>query len=177
MTTTLEGAFEKNGSPRPTRRRTIAGNSQNLAEEIAALPSLDPSTFKERWLSLFGAEPPPGLSRAFLTRALAYRIQERAFGGLKPTLKKFLAEVEGRSAKGQSSPAFGSASVRPGTVLLRDWRGTRHRVIARENGFEWNGGQYRSLSEVARGISGTRWSGPRFFGLTTRAEASRGQPS
>ena len=101
-------------------------------------------------------------------------MQERVFGGLKPALRKFLAEVGNDSTSARSASAFQSVSVGPGTVLVRKWHGVTHRVTALEKGFEWKGRCYRSLSEIAREISGARWSGPRFFGLKARAEVSHG---
>jgi hypothetical protein len=101
-------------------------------------------------------------------------MQERALGGLKAAIRKVLGRVEGNGASKQSTPVLQSATVRPGTVLVREWHAISHRVTALENGFEWKGRRFRALSELAREISGTRWSGPRFFGLKPRVEVSNG---
>ena len=103
-------------------------------------------------------------------RALAYRIQAHAFGDLTPESVRLLDRIGAR--EGASVPAPVRA-VRPGTVMVREWNGVRHHVMADRDGYSWNGERYRSLSEVAHAITGTRWSGPRFFGLRTGSQDER----
>ena len=112
---------------------------------------------------MFGNAPSRDISRSFLTRAIAYRLQEKAFGGLKPSTQRMLAEFAYDGANG--SAAVRSRILRPGAVLVREWRGISHQVSVLEKGLSFRGKRYRSLSEVAREITGTRWSGPLFFGL------------
>jgi len=131
-----------------------------LARELASLPRLDRRALLAGWREIYGGSPPPRLSRALLIRALAYRLQERAYGGLPPTTRRTLARLD------EASPSVPRvAAPRPGTVLVREWRGSSHRVVVTEDGVIYRATLYRSLSEVARLITGSRWSGPRFFGI------------
>lgn len=135
-----------------------------LASELAGLSGLDRTALVEQWRSLYGTEPPAYISRSLLIRAIAYRLQENALGGLKPSTRRFLAQVAENASTGRQAPASPS-TIKPGTQLLREWHGVTHEVIVREDGVTYAGKNYRSLSEVARTITGARWSGPRFFGL------------
>jgi hypothetical protein len=116
----------------------------------------------------------PHFGRSVLVRAISYRIQERALGGLKPTTLRLLERIaEGRSDSHLERASKHSASA--GTVLIRQWRGITHRVVVLEQGVVYRKRRYKSLSEVARVITGARWSGPLFFGLKHRAkEAANG---
>ena len=135
-----------------------------LADELRALYRLDRRTLAEKWGALYGAPPPRRASRSLLIRAVAYRLQERTYGGLSPKIDRMLAAVK-ENASDRSPPTV----LRPGTVLMREWHGEKHQVTVMENGFLFQGRRYGSLSEVARVITGARWSGPRFFGLHVRA--------
>jgi hypothetical protein len=138
-----------------------------LADEIAALSEATPADLKSRWRALYGTEPPPRISRDLLIRALAYRIQEQVLGGLKPSTRRLLTKVAADASARRPIQVAPAPTLTPGTVLLRDWHGTQHQVIVREDGVEFQGKQYKSLSQVARRITGTKWSGPLFFGLRT----------
>jgi len=142
-----------------------------LSEELASLPALGPERLKARWRALYGTEPPSRISEDLLRRAVAYRLQERALGGLKPSTRRLLQRVaeDGRSRRSAAS-ATPARKLRPGAVLIREWQGTTHQVTALEDGVLFRGERHRSLSEVARKITGSRWSGPLFFGLKARAE-------
>ncbi len=111
-----------------------------------------------------------------MIRALAYRIQEKVLGGLQPSTRRLLTKVAAdASARRPIQWAPEPTTLKPGTVLLRDWHGTQHQVIVRENGIVFNGKQYKSLSQVAHRITGTKWSGPLFFGLkANRHEQTNG---
>jgi hypothetical protein len=111
-----------------------------------------------------GKAPSREIGRSFLTRAIAYRLQEKAFGGVKPSTRRLLAQTAEEAATG-SSKRPQTRMAQPGTILVREWQGAAHRVTMLEDGVSFNGKRYRSLSEVAREITGSRWSGPRFFGL------------
>jgi hypothetical protein len=149
----------------PGRTLTPRGGGADLARDIAGLSTLDASGLKQLWAALGGAAPPPELNRTLLIRVLAYRMQERALGGLKPATRRFLLQVCEDGDNERTGPVRPARTAQPGMVLVREWHGTSHRVTVLETACCWRGRRYRSLSEVARAITGTRWSGPRFFGL------------
>lgn len=161
-------------SKRSRKCPTLGGDSEELAREIRGLRSLDAAVLREKWAELFGVEPSPRLGRLLMVRAIAYRLQERAFGGLKPSVQRLLDRVrEGRTETGLDHIPQRRPSV--GTVLMREWRGVSHRVTVLDNEVVYHDRRYKSLSEVARAITGSRWSGPRFFGLDHRGkEAANG---
>ena len=152
------------------KRRSPAIGREALVAEIASLSKLGVDQLRARWKAMFGNAPSRDIGRSFLTRAIAYRLQEKACGGLKPATQRMLSEFAYDGANG--SAALRSRIVRPGAVLVREWRGISHQVSVLEKGFSFRGNHYRSLSEVARQITVTRWSGPLFFGLT-RAQEER----
>jgi hypothetical protein len=138
-------------------------NTRRLTSELAGLPALDRRALIEKWRTLYGTEPPVGSQNKFLLHAIAYRMQEQALGGLKPATRRFLEKAaEDNALRQQMLPII---SMKTGTRLLREWHGVTYEVIIMEDGMQCNGKRYRSLSEVARAITGTRWSGPLFFGL------------
>ncbi len=139
--------------------------STSVLAQIAALKSLDAKALKARWRELFDTEPPP-YNRRFLESRLAYRIQELAYGGLKPeTVERLAALAE--EIGGMDARRARSAQEQPiaGTRLVREWQGVEHSVTVRDHGYEYQGRPYKSLSAVARSITGTRWNGWIFFGL------------
>jgi hypothetical protein len=133
---------------------------------LAALQSADMAELRAQWRSLFGTEP-PAYSRRFMAARLGYRIQEIAYGGLRPeTLARLEAIAE--AVDGKKRPLRGVPAKQrpvPGTRLVREWGGVDHTVTVLRDGFEWQGRPYQSLSAIARAMTGTRWNGPRFFGL------------
>ncbi len=137
--------------------------SNELSGELAALPALRPEQLKEQWRTLYGIEPPPRISEDLLRRAIAYRLQEHVVGGLKASTRRLLQRVAEDARRSKS--ATPARKLRPGAVLIREWRGTSHQVTVLEDGLLFRGKRHRSLSEVARKITGNRWSGPLFFGL------------
>jgi hypothetical protein len=146
------------------------GSAEQLTEAIAALQSLTSDDLRQRWEANFKAAPPSRASREFLERSLLYRIQEQAFGGLPPRVKKRLQRLQREL---QKDPGFAPAptpTFKPGTRLIRQWKGKVHEVEILESGFAWGGQHYSSLSRIARTITGTRWSGPVFFGLKKRSQ-------
>lgn len=136
-----------------------------LAADLAALHELSLDELKGRWLDLYGSTCPPRMSREFLFRAIAYRIQEQALGGLDRSTRRRLDRAAADLAAGRTPTAL-APKIKPGTRLLREWQGKVHEVIVLEKGVEYREKSWPSLSAVAREITGTRWSGPRFFGLT-----------
>jgi len=146
-----------------------------LAQQIEALRQDTHADLKERWRVLYCTEPPRRISRDLLVRALAYRIQEKALGGLKPSTRRLLARIAADTSANRPIEVAPKPDLKPGTVLLRDWHGTQHQVIVRDDGIVFRGKPYKSLSEVAYRITGTKWSGPRFFGLkSNRRERNNG---
>ena len=140
--------------------------ASEIADELRALPSLSRQTLAGKWGALYGAPPPARTSRSLMIRAVAYKLQERAYGGLSPATSRILGGP--KEATVEKPP---SRELRPGAMLLRVWRGTAHRVTVNEDGFIYCGRRYESLSEIARAITGARWSGPRFFGLKSHDQA------
>jgi DUF2924 family protein len=158
-------------------RRPRALDRKALAAEIAGLSKLGIDELRERWKERYGKAPSKEIGRSFLTRAIAYRLQERAYGGLKPSTRRLLARVTEETATGSSPKKPQIRKAQSGTVLIREWQGNAHRVTMLDDGVSFNGKHYRSLSEVAREITGSRWSGPRFFGLRLPAmENNHGTP-
>jgi hypothetical protein len=151
-------------------KRKVSITPAALVHEIERLRKATPSDLKERWRTLYGSEPPGRISRDLLVRALAYRIQEQALGGLKPSTRRLLAKVAADASARRPIGLTPEPDLKPGTVLLREWHGTRHQVIFREDGIVLNGKTYKSLSQVAYRITGTKWSGPRFFGLNAKRQ-------
>jgi len=145
-----------------------------LDVEIARLSDLDIAALRSRWHAAFGRRPPPHLTRHLLFRILAYRLQADRLGDLDKASRCLLdgsgsPEKAGQNAANLVRPI---ADVRPGTSLSREWNGRLQRVTVLAEGFAWNGKIYPSLSQVAFAITGTRWNGPRFFGL--RDKPSKG---
>ena len=137
---------------------------EQIPAQITALAGLCIKELKARWRALYDTEPPSRISRELLMRAIAYRLQEREFGSLDVATRRLLERV----ADNLSGYAKRGAPARipvPGTLLIREWRGKAHQVTVLAEGVSFRGRRYGSLSEVARLITGTRWSGPLFFGL------------
>jgi hypothetical protein len=139
--------------------------SNSVLSQIAALKTMAVADLKGRWRELFDTEPPP-YNRRFLESRLTYRIQELAYGGLKPETLERLAALAQQLDGNPTKPAR-SAQNRPiaGTRLVREWQGTEHCITVRDEGYEYQGRTYKSLSAIARLITGTRWNGWIFFGL------------
>ncbi len=136
-----------------------------ITTKIQDLESLDPDALRVRWAETHGAPPPPRMRRDFLLRGLAYRIQEDALGGLTKATRRRLMKLAAELERNPGASLTTAPPVKAGTRLVREWKGEAHQVTVLESGFEYRGERYRSLSEIARVITGTRWSGPRFFGL------------
>ncbi len=144
----------------------------DIIKEIADLADMKTLELKERWRRIYRAKPPAGISRDLLIRASAYQIQERGLGGLSWAVKRRLSALA-QKRRGEASASFDLVpSLKPGAKLIREWRGRTYSVIALEDGFDFEGKRYSSLSIIAREITGARWSGPRFFGLTGRGKVN-----
>jgi Protein of unknown function (DUF2924) len=129
--------------------------------EVDRIRSLGIAALRARWRSMFGGPPPAGLTKNLIKGLIAYRVQEEAFGGLDRETKRLLD----RLARGGNARVELNRRLKPGAVLIREYQGTRHTVTVVPEGFSWEGATYASLSSIARAITGTAWSGPRFFGL------------
>ncbi len=147
----------KNGRLQPDRKA--------IDVEIARLRDLDVGALRARWHTVFGRRAPAHLPRHLLFRILAYRLQADRLGDLDAESQRLLDRSDSPEKAGQQAAARRFNGVRPGTVLGREWNGQMQRVTMLENGFAWKGKTYRSLSKIALAITGTRWNGPRFFGL------------
>jgi len=141
-----------------------------IPARLAALKTAATADLKQQWRDLFESEPPP-FNRKYLESRLAYRIQELAYGGLKPEairrLEQLGEELDGGDKKKRSMRLDRDRPI-TGTRLLREWRGVEQVVTVTKEGFEWQGRPYKSLSAIARAITGTRWNGWTFFGLKNR---------
>jgi hypothetical protein len=148
--------------------------SSELEVEIARLRDLDLSNLRARWRTVFRRKAPEHLPRHLLFRILAYRLQGERLGDLDQETVRLLNSIASGNGGNGARSVLGKQSRRdllqPGSVLVREWGGARQRVVVLDTGFAWNGKTYRSLSEVAFAMTGTRWSGPRFFGLRGRTE-------
>jgi Protein of unknown function (DUF2924) len=146
--------------------------STSVLAQIAALKRMPVAGLKARWRELFDTEP-PAYNRSFLESRLTYRIQELAYGGLKPeTLERLAALAE--QFDGKATRPARSARERPiaGTRLIREWHGVEHAVTVQDDCYEYQSRPYKSLSAVARLITGTRWNGWVFFGLKNQRTRS-----
>lgn len=147
-----------------------------IPEQIAKLRVLSRSELLDLWQELYNKAAPPGIRREILVPFLAYRIQENAYGGLKPTALAELRRIaRALDRNRRSNEPLGRPRIKPGTRLFRQWRGHTHEVFVTESGYEYRQVSYRSLSEIARRITDTRWSGPAFFGLK-KASSDLGAP-
>ena len=151
-------------TPNEEKRMTAA---DPIPARLAALKATPTADLKTQWRALFDTEPPP-FNRRYLGSRLAYRIQELAYGGLKPEtirrLERLGEELDGGDRKKRSIRADRDRPI-IGTRLLREWQGVEYIVTVTVDGFEWQGRPYKSLSAIARAITGTRWNGWVFFGL------------
>ena len=137
----------------------------DVAKALVRLSELTIFELRGEWRRLHRMPPPMRLSRDLLVRGITYKLQERAYGGLSlATARKLEHANADPQSRGAAKPVQ-PISLRPGTRLVREWRGVTHMVLIHADGIEWRGQRYRSLTIVARKITGARWSGPRFFGL------------
>jgi hypothetical protein len=141
------------------------GDIKGLAAALEVLAALGPEELNTRWKAVYGSDSPDRLRRPLLIQALAYRLQEQAFGGLKPATRRLLRSVAGDAGERRPIAVEPKRPVKAGAVLIREWHGTQHQVTVLKDGFMFRGKRFQSLSKVANEITGARWSGPLFFGL------------
>lgn len=139
--------------------------STNVAEQLRTLPEANLGRLKELWSEHFGNPPHFRAQRELLVVMLAYRLQEKAHGGLSKSARRRLVGLAEATTGPRSAQKPASPGPKPGTRLIREWHGETHVISVLDDGAEYRGKRYRSLSEIARKITGTRWSGPAFFGL------------
>jgi hypothetical protein len=159
------------------RQHSAAGSSaaNSLEKELAHLESLSLDQLRKAWREQLGTEPPGFRARDVLLRMLAWQVQAKALGGLDPNTERQLRKI---ARAFERDPAHRPKPVRilsPGVVLTREWKGVLQRVTVERDGFSHLGHRYRTLSEAARAITGTKWSGPRFFGLESRETEEEAQ--
>ncbi len=137
-----------------------------IPARLAALKTTPTPDLKQQWRDLFDSEPPP-FNRRYLESRLAYRIQELTYGGLRPETVRRLEALGEQLDGGDRKKSRIRADTMPiaGTRLIREWRGVEHVVTVTTDGFDWQGRPYKSLSAIARAITGTRWNGLVFFGI------------
>lgn len=135
--------------------------------ELERLRSMPIKELRALWRAKFKSEPPKAFGPDLLRRSISYRIQENAYGGLDAATRRLLNQLIAQCGKTPGKIVL-PRRIKPGAILVRQWKGESHRVTVLENGFAYAGKTHESLSEIARLITGTRWNGPRFFGL--RAE-------
>ena len=168
--------------PPPTCPQQQSEAGQEIGAVLAALEGLDVHALRIHWRKLFRSMAPAHLPRSLLLRIVAYKMQANAFGDLDRETARYLDGIArdherrrsaSERASGKNPPPIPRVpdrhALKPGTMLAREHGGVLYRVIVGEGGFSWNDASYKSLSEVARAITGTNWNGPRFFGLSRRA--------
>ena len=160
------GLAANDGRKDRPRNRDLA----KLDGEIAGLAGQPTQELRRVWRTFYHTGPPLGLSRDLIIRGFADKLQQRAHGGPSRALQRRLRTLAAEFEKGARSFDPGIV-LKTGATLVRQWRGHTHTVLAREDGFEYDGQRYRSLTVIAERITGAHWSGPRFFGLTKRARA------
>ena len=180
----ISQAMHKQTKPPDTMRRSCSvaqdKGGRTLEEEIAHLRGLTFHGLRARWQSMTGKQASPHLPRHLLFAVIAYRLQADAMGDLDAAILQLLKKVGSARSDTEVAPLTDAFDQRrrgllPGTVVTREWNGHIHRVMVTKDGFAWEGGTYDSLSKIAHAITGTRWNGPRFFGLRDKSltEAKR----
>jgi hypothetical protein len=164
------------------RRDGRASTETSVEDEIAHLRGLDLRGLRARWLSVFQRPAPAHLTRHLLFAVIAYRVQADRFGDLDHQTKQVLDRTVAEEAGAITSTRLASfdqkrTELTPGTVLVREWNRRSQRVMVMADGFAWNGQTYDSLSKVAFAITGTKWNGPRFFGLRDKDRLDTGARS
>src|SRR5712672_3474727 len=144
-----------------------------LEAEIARLPDLGHEDLRKRWKLLFGRPAPKSLRRKFMARAVAYQMQVAAYGGLSAATKRRLRKIAIAVHNGDRTGVFSGVQIKPGTQLIRQWQNTTHTVMVLDEGFALDGRTYKSLSAIAKAITGTNWNGYAFFGIRRAARANK----
>jgi hypothetical protein len=144
-----------------------------LEAEIGRLPDLGHDELRERWKLLFGRPAPKSLRRKFMARAVAYQMQVAAYGGLSAATRRRLREIAVAVRNGDRNSVLGGVQIKPGTQLVRQWQNTTLTVTVLDDGFALDGRTYKSLSAIAKAITGTNWNGYAFFGIKRAARGNK----
>jgi len=150
------------------------GEGSDIETRIIGLEALTTADLQIEWRRLYRAMPPTRLSRDLLIRGVTYRVQEQAHGGLSLSTKRRLRSLSDGADQPGGSAAAPAIALKPGTKLVREWHGHAHTVSVLDDGFEYRGDRYPSLTRIARQITGVHWSGPLFFGISKRRRAVSG---
>jgi hypothetical protein len=142
--------------------------------ELDRLPNVPIVDLRNRYRELFRAEPPMAFGPDLLRRSIAHRIQERAYGGLSREHQRLLDQLVKAARAKPNGRLELPRRIKPGSELVRTWNRRTYRVVVMEKGFAWEGRSFSSLSEIAFEITGTKWNGPRFFGLRSSSSRSEG---
>ena len=155
--------------------QAIALNPDPAIEtEVARIHVMNIAELRALWRVRMKGDPPKAFGPDLLRRSLAYNVQEDAYGGLDAKISRLLNQLIAQSAKNNGKLVL-ARRIKAGAVLVREWKGKHHRVTVLEEGFSFEDKPYENLSEIARTITGTRWNGPRFFGLRIEGEQPDGQ--
>ena len=175
MSLAIHNAPARQKSGEPLSRIGQAANRRNAVskEALSRLPSLDIGELRQQWRGLYKPQAPLNLSRELLMRAVAHRMQELALGGLRPAPRRQLLRIAQQFKETGEATIRARPQLKPGTRLMREWQGRTYDVLVLDDGFSWQNTRYRSLSALARKITGTAWSGPLFFGLKPNRPANR----
>ena len=150
----------------------MSHRSNKVSSQIESLKGLTLAQLRDRWSEVFSTAPPTAARQDYLVRALAHHLQDQVGGGLAPSTQRRLAKLmtDGATKENYTQPP--RTNLKPGSRLLREWQGTTHEVSVVEGGFAYRTKTYKSLSEIARKITGTRWSGQLFFGLRSSGQGT-----
>ncbi len=150
-------------------------STSQVSNRLAVLVELSLADLRLEWRRLFRADP-PRLSRDIMLRAMAYRLQEIAYGGMSKVTQRRLMTLAAEFETGGTIAPPPGPKIKPGSRLVREWHGRTHTVCVTDVGFEFQGTTYRSLTKIAHDITGAQWSGPRFFGLAKRSATATAMP-
>ncbi len=163
---TAGGALSETGHPGES------SFAQSVGAKLKALQDMNRAVLRAEWRRLYRVEPPTHVARDLLMLGVGWKIQEQAYGGLRGATRRALAELSKTLERDGDVTRSRVTRLKPGAKLIREWHGKAHTVVVLEDGFEWRGKHWHSLSVIARTITGMHWSGPRFFGLNARARKS-----
>jgi hypothetical protein len=174
MSPAIHDASARQKSDEPSSSIGRAADRHVVNEEaLSRLLTLDIGDLRQQWRSLYKTQAPRHFSRELLVRAVAHRMQELARGGLRPEPQRQLRRIAQQFKETGAATVRARRELRPGSRLVREWQGRTYDVLVVDDGFSWQGTRYRSLSAIARKITGTAWSGPLFFGLKPNRSATR----
>jgi hypothetical protein len=146
----------------------------SLEAQLTALSAMSPAALRAAWRDAYRT-PPPNITPELMARAVASRLQDRRHGGLPSSVTREIARLTTRLRKTDDVVGLHEVRLKPGTRLVRGWNGRTINVLVTADGFEFDGQKYRSLTRISHEVTGTHWSGPRFFGLKGRASILAGK--